>query len=154
MPGLGYAQAGPGQVTVYVDSVLATDTNRGTDPRLKPMDPKLRGLFHFSTYSLIGHSEGQTDWGKMVVFALPGGKIIHVEPHAIDGDMIAMEIILFDGTRVLMATDLKLRNHGTLIVGGPRYDQGMMIISIGASAGGPHPMQAQAGAPSQANTQR
>jgi hypothetical protein len=149
-PGPGYAQAAPKQVTVYIDSVLATDTHQGTDPRLAPMDPKLRGLFHFSTYILIGHSEGQTDCGKMVAFALPGGKIIHVRPRAVDGDMIAMEIILFDGTRVLMTTDLKLRNNGTLIVGGPRYDQGMMIVSIGASTGGSHPMQAQAAAPSQA----
>ena len=56
--GLTYAQAGPKQVTVYIDSVMAADTNEGTDPRLAPMGAKLRGLFGFSTYSLIGHSEG------------------------------------------------------------------------------------------------
>ena len=150
-PGLGYAQAGPKQVTVYIDSVMAADTNEGTDPRLAPMGKKLQGLFGFSTYSLIGHNEGQTDCGKMIAFQLPGGKILHVQPRAIDGDMIAMEIVLFDGTRPLMTTDLKLKNNGTLIVGGPRYEQGMMIISIGASTGGSHPMQAQVGTPAQAN---
>ena len=152
MPGLTCAEEGPRQVTVYVDSVMAADTNGGTDPRLAPMGAKLRGLFGFSTYSLIGHNEGQTDCGKMIAFQLPGGKILHVQPRAIDGDMIAMEIVLFDGTRPLMTTDLKLKNNGTLIVGGPRYEQGMMIISIGASTGGSHPMQAQVGAPAQANT--
>ena len=88
----------------------------------------------------------------MIAFTLPGGKILHVQPRAIDGDMIAMEIVLFDGTRPMMTTDLKLKNNGTLIVGGPRYEQGMMIISIGASTGGSHPMQAQVGTPAQANT--
>ena len=88
----------------------------------------------------------------MIAFTLPGGKTLHVQPRAIDGDMIAMEIVLFDGTRPMMTTDLKLRNNGTLIVGGPRYERGMMIISIGASTSGTHPMQAQMGTPAQANT--
>jgi hypothetical protein len=139
------------QVYVYIDSVMAADTNEGTDPRLAPMGKKLQGLFGFSTYSLIGHDEGQTNCGKMIAFTLPGGKILHVQPRAIDGDMIAMEIVLFDGTRPMMTTDLKLKNNGTLIVGGPRYEQGMMIISIGASTGG-MPMQAQSTPPAEATT--
>jgi hypothetical protein len=152
-PGLPHAQPAAKQVYVYIDSVMAADTNEGTDPRLSPLDKKLRGLFGFSTYSLIGHNEGQTSCGKMIAFTLPGGKILHVQPRAIDNDMIAMEIVLFDGTRPMMTTDLKLKNNGTLIVGGPRYEQGMMIISIGASTTGSHSMQAQAlGTPTEANT--
>jgi hypothetical protein len=152
--GVTYAQPAPKHVNVYVDSVMAADTNEGTDPRLGGMDKRLRGLFGFSTYSLIGHNEGQTECGKMIAFTLPGGKILHVQPRAIDDDMIAMEIVLFDGTRPMMTTDLKLKNNGTLIVGGPRYEQGMMIISIGASTGATSPpMQAQAlGTPAEANT--
>ena len=152
MAGVSHAQPAPKQVNVYIDSVMAADTNEGTDPRLAPMGQKLRGLFGFSTYSLIGHNEGQTDCGKMIAFTLPGGKILHVQPRAIDGDMIAMEIVLFDGTRPMMTTDLKLKNNGTLIVGGPRYEQGMMIISIGASTGGTPPMQAQATPPGEATS--
>ncbi len=152
--GVAYAQQAPRpvkQVYVYIDSVMAADTNEGTDPRLAPMGKKLQGLFGFSTYSLIGHDEGETNCGKMIAFTLPGGKILHVQPRAIDGDMIAMEIVLFDGTRPMMTTDLKLKNNGTLIVGGPRYEQGMMIISIGASTGG-MPMQAQSTPPAEATT--
>src|SRR5215470_12205253 len=155
-PGLPYAQQASKQVYVYIDSVMAADTHGGTDPRLSPMDRKLHDLFGFSTYSLIGHNEGETNCGKMIAFTLPGGKILHVQPRAIDDDMIAMEIVLFDGTRPMMTTDLKLKNNGTLIVGGPRYETGMMIISIGASTAGPQPdgthstMQAQvAGTPAE-----
>lgn len=123
----------PRPVSVYVDSVLAADTNEGMDARLAPLGKKLQGLFSFTTYSLVSHQDGQTECGKMIAFMLPGGKILHIQPRAIDGDMIAMEIVLFDGTRPMMTTDLKLKNKGTLIVGGPRYEQGMLIISIGAS---------------------
>ena len=41
----------------------------------------------------------RTKSGRMIVFQLPGGKTLHVQPRAIDGGMIAMEVVLFDGTR-------------------------------------------------------
>ena len=152
VPGFANAQAHPRQVSMYVDSVLAADTNEGIDARLAPLGKKLQGLFNFSTYSLVSHQDGQTECGKMIAFMLPGGKILHIQPRAIEGDMIAMEIVLFDGTRPMMTTDLKLKDNGTLIVGGPRYEQGMLIISIGASTGA-HPVPGhQVGIPAEATT--
>ncbi|HUY37432.1 MAG TPA: hypothetical protein VMV13_01305 [Candidatus Binataceae bacterium] len=124
-------------VTVRVNSVLAAETNEGVDPRLQSMGPRLQALFSYSTYRLVSDQAGQTQCGKMIAFQLPGGRILHVQPREVDGDMIVMEIILFQGPRPLMTTDLKLKNNGILIIGGPRYEQGMLIISIGASTGVP-----------------
>ena len=120
-------------VELHVDAVLASDTNQGMDKRLAWMGHQLQGLFGFSTYHLETHEDGQTECGKMMTFALPGGHILHVQPRAIDGNMIAMELVLFEGARPMMTTDLKLKNNGRLIVGGPRYQDGMLIISIGAN---------------------
>jgi hypothetical protein len=128
--------APPRKVNVHVDSVVASDTHEGVDNRLSSMGPRLQSLFNYSSYRLVSHQDGQTVIGNQVSFSLPGGRILHVQPHDIDGDMIAMELVLFQGERPLMTTDLKLRNHGVLIVGGPRYEQGMLIISIGADC--PH----------------
>ena len=147
--GVTLAAAPPRQVSIRVDSVLAADTHEGVDPHLALLSRKLQGLFSYSTYSLVSHQDGVTETGKMIAFELPGGKILHIQPRAIDGDMIAMEIVLFDGTRPMMTTDLKLKDNGTLIVGGPRYEQGMLIISIGASTGG-HPWTPQLGTPAEA----
>jgi hypothetical protein len=138
----------PRRINVHVDSVVASDTHEGVDSRLSSMGPRLQSLFSYTSYRLVSHQDGQTAIGNQVSFALPGGRILHVEPHEIDGDMIAMELVLFQGERPLMTTDLKLRNHGILIVGGPRYEQGMLIISIGAdcpklhSVGGAKPRSA------------
>ena len=56
----------------------------------------------------------------MVVFEMPGGRILHIAPSSVLDNMISMEIVLFEGTRPLMTTDLKLMNHAVLIVAGPR----------------------------------
>jgi hypothetical protein len=135
----------PPMVTVHVDSVLAADTNEGIDSRLqKRMGRRLQALFSYTTYRLVSHQDGQTECGKMIVFTLPGGRILHVQPRAVDHGMIAMELLLFQGPRPLMSTDLKLKNNGMLIVGGPRYQQGMLIISIAASTEAPSGRQSHA----------
>jgi len=64
----------------------------------------------------------------------------------IDGDMIVMEMTLFQGEQPLMTTELKLRNHGVLMVGGPRYEEGMLILSISADCRCPRPPTTNAGA--------
>jgi hypothetical protein len=121
-------------ILLRVDEVIAADTGEGIDQRLLPMGLRLESLFHYTTYRLVSHQVGRTECGTAIAFTLPGGWIVHVEPSAVRDDMIAMELMLFQGARPMMTTDVRLRNHGTLIVGGPHYQQGMLIIPIGADA--------------------
>jgi hypothetical protein len=119
-------------VLLRVDEVIAADTDEGIDERLLPMGTRLESLFHFTTYRLVSRQVGRAECGRAAAFTLPGGWIVHVEPNGVSDGMIAMELMLFQGARPMMTTDLRLRNHGMLIVGGPHYRQGMLIIPIGA----------------------
>jgi hypothetical protein len=120
-----------GTVKVRVDSVLATDTHEKIDERLpSAMILRFQRLFDFTAYQLVRREERQAKCGRMISFSLPGGRILRVAPQSIDGGMIAMELVLFDGARPMMTTYLKLMNHGILIVGGPRYRQGMLLTII------------------------
>ena len=120
-----------GAVKVRVDSVLATHTHEKIDARLpSAMILRFGRLFDFTAYQLVRRQEQQIKCGRMLAFSLPGGRILRVAPQSVDGGMIAMELVLFDGARPMMTTDLKLMNHGILIVGGPRYQQGMLLTII------------------------
>jgi hypothetical protein len=134
-----YAQSRSCDVMIHINSVLALDVDEPVDPQLKELQRKLQLLFPFKAYHLESRRDAETRCGKMIEFTLPGGRILHVQPREIDGDMIGMELVLFEGARPMMTTDVKLRNNGTLILGGPRYQQGMLIISVGATALGPTP---------------
>jgi hypothetical protein len=121
-------------ILLRVDEVIAADTGEGIDERLLPMGGRLESLFRYTTYRLISHQVGRTECGRTAAFTLPGGWIVHIEPNAVRDDMIAMELMLFQGARPMMTTDVRMRNHGMLIIGGPHYQQGMLIIPIGADA--------------------
>jgi len=126
----GPVEVNPGPVEVKIDSVLAADTNQGCDKQLSTLRDRLRRLFHFTTYRLMSHDEGSAGFGKTLTFTLPGGRILHIEPQGMDGDMIQMEVMLFQGEEPMMTTVLKITNGGTFMVGGPRYEHGTLIISI------------------------
>jgi len=122
-------------VVFHVDSVVATDTPQGgVDSRLGPMGPRLKGMFNYTSYRLVSEQDGEAECGKAASFMLPGGRILHVRPISFDGGMISMELILFQGPQPIIATDLKIVNNGQLIVGGPHYAQGILILTIGATA--------------------
>jgi len=84
--------------------------------------------------SSFSHTNGRTESGKMLVFRLPDGKTLYVQPRAIDGGMIAMEVILFDGKRPTMTADLKLGNGDTFALGGETYGEGTLFIRISPTA--------------------
>jgi hypothetical protein len=123
-------------VLIRVDSVLAANTGKGMDARLSSsiIGSRLKDLFEYTTYRLLLHQERQIRCGDVVVFEMPGGRILHIAPSSVLDNMISMEIVLFEGTRPLMTTDLKLMNHAVLVVGGPRYQQGMLITTISTDA--------------------
>ena len=121
-------------VSVDIKSVLAADTNQGFDERLGPITRPLGMLFHYSTYRMISHEEKRTECGRMLSFSLPGGRILHVEPRGVEGNMIELEVVLFQGERPQLTTDFHMMNRGTLLLGGPHYKEGKLIISIGAVA--------------------
>jgi hypothetical protein len=127
-------QTSKGPVDVKIDSVLAADTNQGCDKRLTWLGHRLKALFHYSTYHLMRHEESRTGFGQTVTFTLPGGRILHIEPIGMDGEMIQMEVMLFEGEQPMMVTDLKIMNHGIFMLGGPRYESGTLIISIETEA--------------------
>jgi hypothetical protein len=126
----------PRKIHVRVDSVLAANTGKGMDAQLASsvIGDRLKALFEYSTYQLVQHQEQDTRCGRMVAFEMPGGRILHIVPRSVLDNMISMELVLFEGTRPLMTTDLKLMNHAVLVVGGPRYHQGMLITMISTDA--------------------
>ena len=95
-------------VDVRVDSAFVADANSGS----------------------FSHTDGRTQSGKMLVFNLPGGKTLHVMPRAIAGNMIAMQVVLFDGNQTAMTAEMKLESGDTFALSGEKYGEGTLLIRI------------------------
>jgi hypothetical protein len=124
------AQVSGASIDVRIDSVLATNTNQGVDARLTPISRQLKQMFNYSTFQLVSHEERHASLGHTVDFTLPGGRFMHVDPRACDENRVELSVVLFQGERPTMTTDLKMRNGALLLLAGPRYEQGMLIVSM------------------------
>lgn len=132
-PDLALAQkAEPPAIQIEIVSVTASSSTEGMDPELNkvPMAKLLRSLFGYPSYHMDSRSTQRTICGRMVTFSLPAGRILHIAPLNIDGERLNMQIDLFDGVRPRLGMHALMENRATLILGGPHYSLGMIIVMV------------------------
>jgi len=95
---------------------------------------RLKELFEYTTYRLVMHQEQETVCGRMVTFEMPGGRSCISDRNRFSITWSRWKLVLFQGPRPEMTTDLKLMNHAMLVLGGPSYHQGMLIEMISTDA--------------------
>jgi hypothetical protein len=129
---LGAGAARAEGITVTVGSVLATDGGQEFDSRLVAMKPQFDSLFRYSSYRLIKQERRALQWGQGASFDIPGGRYLVIAPKELRDSKVSMTVMLLEGGRPLIDTSVALRDHGVLLVGGPKEQQGVLIIAIGA----------------------
>jgi Putative zinc-finger len=136
--------AGPGSVNVARAPETVVRMQPATPTRL--VDVRVDSAFVAdASSSSFSHTNGRTQSGKMIVFNLPGGKTLHVMPRAIAGNMIAMQVVLFDGNQAAMTAEMKLESGDTFALSGEKYGEGTLLIRISpttASIDAPRTQQA------------
>ena len=119
-------------VEVRIGAVLASNSGKEFDARLAALHRQFDTLFPYSSYHLVKEERQQVPWGGRVGFDIPGGRYVLVVPKEYKNDRVSMKVMLIEGSRPIVDTELSLRNHGTFLVGGPRQHEGVLILSIGA----------------------
>jgi hypothetical protein len=119
-------------VVITIGAVLASNSGQEFDPRLVTMHRQFRTLFPYTSYRLVKQEQRRVMPGTKASFEIPGGRYLVVTPSGLTGERVSLRVMLLDGTRPVVDTLLTLRRHATFLVGGPRHQQGVLIISIGA----------------------
>lgn len=119
-------------VEVRIDTVLAGNSGKGFDPALRPLKQPFRALFPFSSYRLVQGERRMATWRREEQFMLPGERYLVIIPRGVQGDRVSLSLMLIQGSRPLVNTVLSLKNNGTFLVAGPRYNDGVLIFAINA----------------------
>lgn len=121
------------EVEVRIDTVLASNTGKAFDSALASLHQPFIGLFPYSSYRLLQGEQRRVAWRRETEFLLPGGRSLVVLPRGFKDGRVLLNVMLIAGTRPLVNTALALKNHGVFLVAGPHYEEGILIIVIGAS---------------------
>jgi hypothetical protein len=120
------------RVVLEVGTVLATNNGSHVDAQLAAVRGQLERLFRYSSYRLVKQEVSDVSCGNPASFDIPGGRRLRVMPKTARGGRVSLNVALLKDSHVLMNTDLTLGKKGMIMVGGPRYENGVLIIWIGA----------------------
>jgi hypothetical protein len=143
------------EIVVEVTSIAAAKrpaSERGKaavelDPRLGSFSKNLLSLFAYDSYTFLSKDRATVEFSDATVLELPEHFSIEVAPKQLgrDGsDMIEMLVTLFrevprgEGERgtpereVILRTKIRLKNGGTVLLGGPPIRAGVLVLALSA----------------------
>ncbi len=131
-----FASAGAAfaEAPVSIDLGVAVASNDGTriDPQLANLRAKLKAMFDYTSYRMLDRQKRTLAVGETGDFALPGGRSMRVTPAPAAGNKVRLAVQIMEGQRNLLTTTLGLSRGGMVLVGGPAYQNGVMILVISA----------------------
>ena len=119
---------------VQITTVHASE-HGPSDAQLIDLRPRLRRLVGYHSFQVVGKEQRRCAWQTSEVFAIPGGRMLHVVPKAMRDQAVVMSVKLMDGTRALVDTDVRLQNRGVMLFGvgqDSRAAEGALIIMLRA----------------------
>lgn len=124
------AQAGE-RVKIGVDLIYASNQNRPTESSLSYLKNQLQ-TFNFSSYSLLQRKGLTLSTGQSGKLSLPGGRFLSLELEEVKGARAKLLVKVSDRSRQLLSTMFSISPGQTVLVGGPTYQDGSLIIAIKA----------------------
>jgi hypothetical protein len=120
------------QVAIDVGVVVASQDGPTMDPELSSIRNQLQSMFNYSSYRMIDRLKRTLSVNETGEFGLPGGRSMRVTPVPAKGNKVRLAVQIMEGERNLLTTTLGLSRGGMVIVGGPSYRKGVLILIISA----------------------
>ncbi|MDY6836745.1 MAG: hypothetical protein SWH78_02115 [Thermodesulfobacteriota bacterium] len=122
-----------GNIAIDVKTVLASQKSEDLDPRLSSLVKELQSVFRYSSYRLLGEDRVDLTMKETGTVFLPGNRVLKMTPMKIAGDRIELKLVILKKKKQIFETLIKLLNHTSLTVGGPKHQDGVLLFNISAS---------------------
>jgi len=125
--------AGADAVRLGVRVIYASNQGQHIDPGLASVERQLRSSFRYSSYRRLDSHELVRSIGQQGTIPLPGGRTLLLAPQGVSGGSVVLLVSIQGGGRAPFNSELKLANGGTILVGGPAHEAGVLILAITAT---------------------
>ncbi|HEY5997545.1 MAG TPA: hypothetical protein VIU29_11025 [Candidatus Deferrimicrobiaceae bacterium] len=127
----GAAFAAP-SVSIEVAIAQASHEGSAIDPALSKMKSKLQSMFNYTSYKMLDRQKRTIPVGSTGEIPLPGNRVLKATPASLDGTKIKLNVQILEGGKDKLTTSLGLNKGGMVLVGGPSYQNGVLILIISA----------------------
>jgi hypothetical protein len=120
------------EVGIGIRVILASHQAKGIDARLQDIQKNLGTLFNYSSYRLLQERSFLLAQGQVDQLPLAGKKELHIKLLQEQGGTAEIAVEILRGGRGIFKTTAKLKKGGTLLIGGPKHEEGVLILAISA----------------------
>jgi len=120
------------KVDMEIRVVYATTSHSRVDPRLASLTRYLSHL-SFTGYELLDTQKAQVGLGSKVSFTVQGGRKVTVTLLGRDEQKARVRVQVSGANdKQLLDTTMSVNRNGTVIVAGPKYQDGILVLPLTA----------------------
>jgi len=110
-------------INLNVKTILASQKPGRDDPNLERFTSGVKDVFGYSSYKLLSKDNLKLNQENSGRISLPG----------ISGDRVTLQVEMFKNNKQIFQTVVRLLNDSEVTVGGPKHEDGNLLINIFAS---------------------
>lgn len=122
------SNAAAANVYIDVDVIYASNEHSGREQSLEYLDPNLP----YDSFRLLERQSFRSEFMETSSVDIPEGGTLLIRPESYSGSMIRIKVWIQKATRYKLDMVLQLANGGTVLVAGPSYKNGVILIPISA----------------------
>jgi hypothetical protein len=120
-------------IDLSVKTILASQKPGRDDPSLKNFTNGVKDVFGYSSYELLSRDNLRLDERNSGRISLPGNRSMKITSMGISGDRVTLQVEIFKNNKQIFQTVVRLLNDSEVTVGGPKHEDGNLLINIFAS---------------------
>ncbi|RLC23808.1 MAG: hypothetical protein DRH93_06280 [Deltaproteobacteria bacterium] len=122
------------KILTHVKVIHASTGPRYVDPGLKKIIPELKSVFKYTSYRLLKDQRLDQHFHQKDRVNLPGKRTLIIMPSDMEGKRIRYQITIKKNKRSVFQTRVLLKNNSSITIGGPQFNDGVLLFNISGSA--------------------
>jgi len=121
-------------VKTMVKVIHASTGSNHVDSNLSSIISELKSVFKYTSYRLLSNQQLTQPFNRQGSVNLPGNRTLLITPTEMNGKRIKYKIVILKGSKSIFQTQVLLKNNNSITIGGPQYDNGVLLFDIMGSA--------------------
>jgi hypothetical protein len=121
-----------GQIQTRFRVIQASNVGHNIDPSLRDVHGELGSLFSFTSYRLLRDETLDLALNQPVEVSAHPGRFMEVSLIGLRGKLAKLRIQVVRERKVILLTEVRLPTGRTVLIGGPRHGEGVIIYAISA----------------------
>jgi RNA polymerase sigma-70 factor (ECF subfamily) len=105
-----------------------------TEERIQLVLPHLRQFLRYNEYTWLERHRAEGPIGTTQRLAVAGDRQLEITPEAVKDQLVRFQLRLMHGSKAELNTNIQAARGKPAIVGGPRFNDGVLIIIVWANA--------------------